>query len=953
SRISQFPMPFINTLIIVAVMYLLMGISRQGANFLLCALQDLVTATCTCMLDALGCAAVTSRHARDLMDPDKWPKDIRGVMSELDLDPQVLHFACCPKCCCCYAPTVLSEDRDSVYPDTCTDRETLGSQPCGSALTQFKRSHGKGVKPFRRFTYQPMKSWLGRLLSRPDLEKHLTSLLPTTPPPKMNDIWDAEVFRSFKGPDGQPFFAGPDNELRLAFSLFIDWFNPHGRKRNAKTISNVYLVGIIPGPSEPSTSQMNHFLRPLVDELLEFWDPGCYFSRTVTYPAGRLVRCALIPLICDVPALRKVAGFMGHSGHSFCSFCRLQDYDIANFDIESWPRYSWEEHVRLATMWRDAPTVKERERLFKENPVRWSELLRLPYWDITKYAILDAMHNLFLGDLKCHLVDIWKMTSTVGKTSKGMQPHSTEVQTRELQNIATAVKLKSASRLHRIRLGYLRAVAHENEIEVAGDPAKKDLICALIEWQKENPLSSIKLPKPSPNPVYDLTNPDPATTPILHKGILEEIWADMNQTMLPSWMARAPRNLGSPNQGYIKADQWRTACDVNLVITLIRLWGRPDSEQKHKDYLENFLALVTAVRWATKRSTSELHMKVVQDNFQLYLRSLVKLFPLSVLKPNHHLSLHLVECMRLFGPAHGWWAFPFERYNGVLGSVNTNGKEGEMELSFFTSFCRGGNLRALVQQRDLLGRVSVLCGKYISSVSTLQGSILSNIPLLQPTITAGAGRAEQLNDISYQGLLRCFRLDSVPVHYGTDHDDTASTVVLSRDAQFVDKITVKGTTYTTKRKVHRDSLIQFYRIPGEDSKFGQVEDIFLHTRAGPDGDPLTEYFLIFPLLDVRLCHEELLPGLVIRATNLIGHVVCCPYKGNLPEGNIQVVLSLCRVHSFRSQRRRNEYRIVNTVPYNLCRCGRTSMLFCFLAYVSHFLPPIFAPMPSFDVHCQV
>ncbi|KAI6010628.1 hypothetical protein BKA83DRAFT_4132465 [Pisolithus microcarpus] len=63
SRISQFPMPFINTLIIVAVMYLLMGISWQGANFLLCTLQDLVTATCTCMLDALGCAAVTSRFS--------------------------------------------------------------------------------------------------------------------------------------------------------------------------------------------------------------------------------------------------------------------------------------------------------------------------------------------------------------------------------------------------------------------------------------------------------------------------------------------------------------------------------------------------------------------------------------------------------------------------------------------------------------------------------------------------------------------------------------------------------------------------------------------------------------------------------------------------------------------------------------------------------------------------
>ncbi|KAI6006263.1 hypothetical protein F5J12DRAFT_905738 [Pisolithus orientalis] len=279
---------------------------------------------------------------------------------------------------------------------------------------------------------------------------------------------------------------------------------------------------------------MNHFLHPLVNELLQFWDPSCYFSHTATCPAGCLVHYVLIPLICDVPALRKVASFMGHSGHSFCSFCCLQDSDITNFD----------EHVRLATMWWDAPT---------EN------------LDIMKYTILDAMHNLFLGDLKRHLVNIWRMTSTAGKTPKGM--------------------------------------------------------------------------------------------------------IDMNQTMLPSWMAQAPCNLGSPNQGYVKADQWQTACEVNLVIMFVWLWGRLGSKQAHRAYLANFLALVMAVHWATKQSTSELHMK-------LYLHSLVRLFPLSVLKPNHHLSLHLVECMRLFGPTHGWWAFPFEPYNGILGSANTNGKEG-------------------------------------------------------------------------------------------------------------------------------------------------------------------------------------------------------------------------------------------------------------------------------------
>lgn len=42
--------------------------------------------------------------------------------------------------------------------------------------------------------------------------------------------------------------------------------------------------------------------------------------------------------------------------------------------------------------------------------------------------------------------------------------------------------------------------------------------------------------------------------------------------------------------------------------------------------------------------------------------------------PNHHLSLHLKECLELFGPVHAWWAFPFERFNGMIQNLNTNSK---------------------------------------------------------------------------------------------------------------------------------------------------------------------------------------------------------------------------------------------------------------------------------------
>lgn len=451
SRLGQFAILIVNTLIIVAVMHLLLGTSWDGANFLLNVLQDLVTATCTWLVDAAGSSAgILASTTGKLTDPAKWPRDICGIATELDLNPYTIQFACCPRCLCTYAPTAL-HGQDGEYPTTCTFHEMSGGQPCGTSLCQARKGWVGGLKPLKRYTFQSMTSWVGRLLSRPDLEHCLISPEACTVPQQMHDIWDGVAFRMFKGPDGKPFFRSPNNELRLAFSLFVDWFNPHGRKQQAKAVSigaiymvcmnlpihlryrveNIYLVGIIPGPSEPSTSQMNHFLRLLVDNLLQFWHTGCYISRTATYQSGRLVRAVMISLVCDVPALRKVASFMGHSGHSFCFFCRLQDHDITNFDVDTWPRYTWDEHLRLASEWRDAQNEQDRDALFKRYSIQWSELLRLPYWDITKYAVLDAMHNLFLGDLRHHLVEIWKMTSTISKKPKSMKSHPTDTGDRD------------------------------------------------------------------------------------------------------------------------------------------------------------------------------------------------------------------------------------------------------------------------------------------------------------------------------------------------------------------------------------------------------------------------------------------------------------------------------------------------------------------------------------------
>ena len=47
---------------------------------------------------------------------------------------------------------------------------------------------------------------------------------------------------------------------------------------------------------------------------------------------------------------------------------------------------------------------------------------------------------------------------------------------------------------------------------------------------------------------------------------------------------------------------------------------------------------------------------------------------------NMHLHCHLYKCLLDFGPIYGFWCFPFERRNGILGSVATNNHDVTIQL---------------------------------------------------------------------------------------------------------------------------------------------------------------------------------------------------------------------------------------------------------------------------------
>ena len=358
------------------------------------------------------------------------PRDVDTLISRLISEPRTQAYVCCPKCFSLYT---YDPDKPVSLPEKCYFKRTATSDSCGTHLVS-KKPKSKKSQPVRLFLYHEFQDWIAGLYARPDIEDLLDKdILKSHEGEETWDVHDSPELRQFLGPENdpqRPFLRRPGNEGRLVFSLNMDGFNPLMNKESGKKISvgaiylvclnlppairydieNVFLVGVIPGPHEPSKEEINHVLRPLVDDLLILWSHGYFLTSTTKYPHGRLIRGAVIPLICDLPAARQMSGFSSHNSRNFCSFCALTLDDIDDFDYQHWPSRSLAEHQRLAQEWKDATSERDRDKLYEENGVRWSELLRLPYWDPTRFVMIDSMHGFFLRMFQRHCRQIWGMS---------------------------------------------------------------------------------------------------------------------------------------------------------------------------------------------------------------------------------------------------------------------------------------------------------------------------------------------------------------------------------------------------------------------------------------------------------------------------------------------------------------------------------------------------------------
>ena len=116
---------------------------------------------------------------------------------------------------------------------------------------------------------------------------------------------------------------------------------------------NVLTVGILPGPHVPK-QHMNSFLDPLVSELVEL-QIGVPMTVSSSISTSEFpIRCLLLSLACDLPAARKVYGFLSHVAKRGCSKCFKEfpgkpgQMDYSGFERSLWPKRTIQEHCQNA-----------------------------------------------------------------------------------------------------------------------------------------------------------------------------------------------------------------------------------------------------------------------------------------------------------------------------------------------------------------------------------------------------------------------------------------------------------------------------------------------------------------------------------------------------------------------------------------------------------------------------
>ena len=97
------------------------------------------------------------------------------------------------------------------------------------------------------------------------------------------------------------------------------------------------------------------------------------------------------------------------------------------------------------------------------------------------------------------------------------------------------------------------------------------------------------------------------------------------------------------------------------------------------------MCFVTACRLIGCQSIRMAQCSEAESKNIEFCKHFERLYGTETYTPNMHLSCHIVDCIRDYGPVYSFWCFSFERYNGILGSYHKNNHNIGKWLSYMCS----------------------------------------------------------------------------------------------------------------------------------------------------------------------------------------------------------------------------------------------------------------------------
>ncbi|EDO31068.1 predicted protein [Nematostella vectensis] len=131
----------------------------------------------------------------------------------------------------------------------------------------------------------------------------------------------------------------------------------------------------------------------------------------------------------------------------------------------------------------------------------------------------------------------------------------------------------------------------------------------------------------------------------------------------PPEIGRIPSKVATGFSGF-SADQWKNwVC----YYSLFALKGIPPS--RHYDLWSHY---VSACRYMCSRSISPEQCANAEKELLEFCKGFQSIYGAERCTPNMHLSCHLGDCVKDYGPVYGFWCFSFERFNGIMGNYHKN-----------------------------------------------------------------------------------------------------------------------------------------------------------------------------------------------------------------------------------------------------------------------------------------